>query len=183
MTSLLSPPNLRRLQNEGGVEFVNGQLHEKAVSIRSCLVASEIAHLLMTETRQAESAQVFTSSMGYQCFTDDPLKVRKPDVSLVRCKRLHGHDDNEAFIRLPPDLSVEVVSRNALPSGLEDRIQDYLANGFPLIWIVYPSSKTVTIYRLDGTVATLHQSDEITGESALPDFRCKVAQFFPEPIK
>lgn len=38
---------------------------------------------------------------------------------------------------------------------------------------------TVTIYRADGSVAYLHESDEITGEAALPSFRCRVADLFP----
>jgi len=171
------------VRDEAGVEFLNGQIHEKPVSIRSKIVETQIVCLLMDVAAQAKSTQVFTASMGYRCFIDDPSKVRKPDVSIVRSVRLHGHNENESFIRVRPDLAIEIVSRSDLAAELQDRIQDYLTNGFPLIWVVYPSLKTVTIFRLDGMVATLHEKDEITGESALPNFRCKVAQFFPEPAK
>ena len=178
-----SPQDLVRLQEEAGVEFVNGQILEKPVSIGSNKVEAEIIHLLKTETSQSKSAEVFASGMGYRCFADDPLKFRKPDVSLVRSERLKGHDDDEGFITFAPDLAVEVVSPNDLAEELQDKVQEYLTNGFPLVWVVHPSSKTVTIYRRDRSQITLGQNDEITGESALPSFRCKVAQFFPEPLK
>lgn len=52
------------------------------------------------------------------------------------------------------------------------------AAGFKLVWVVSPELRMVDIYRADGSVSRLHENDEITGESALPSFRCKVADFF-----
>jgi hypothetical protein len=36
----------------------------------------------------------------------------------------------------------------------------------------------VMILRLDGSAALLNDKQEITGESALPSFRCAVGEFF-----
>ena len=44
--------------------------------------------------------------------------------------------------------------------------------------VAYPNTRSVSVYRADGTTALLHEEDEITGESALPGFRCKVGEFF-----
>jgi Uma2 family endonuclease len=116
--------------------------------------------------------------MGYQCFPDEPGKFRKPDVSVVSTARLVDIDSTTGFMPIAPDLAIEVVSPNDLASELADKIEEYLHNGFPLVWIVQPSTHTVTIHRGDGSVSHLHADDEITGESALPTFRCKVAEFF-----
>ncbi len=56
--------------------------------------------------------------------------------------------------------------------------QDFLKAGFALIWVVNPRRRDVHIYRDDGSVQLLGERDEITGESALPSFRCKVGEFF-----
>lgn len=82
---------------------------------------------------------------------------------------------------IPPDLAVEVISPGDLAYDMAQKIEEYLKNGFRLIWIVYPNTKTVAIHRADGTVSHLHEQDEITGESAIPTFRCKVAEFFAHP--
>jgi Uma2 family endonuclease len=116
--------------------------------------------------------------MGYQCFREDPNGYRKPDVSVVRSERLEGIDPQTELIPIPPDLAIEVISPNDLACDVNERIEEYLGNGFPLIWVVYPETRSVAIYRGDGSVSLLHERDEITGEAALPSFRCKVAEFF-----
>ena len=39
--------------------------------------------------------------------------------------------------------------------------------------------RTVTVHRLDGTVQKLHEKDTLSGESVLPGFECRVADFLP----
>jgi Uma2 family endonuclease len=58
------------------------------------------------------------------------------------------------------------------------KVEFYLANGFPLVWIVDPEVKIVYVHRADGSVTKFHEKDQITGEAALPSFRCEVAEFF-----
>ena len=80
---------------------------------------------------------------------------------------------------IPADLVVEVVSPTDLYFGVVAKVNDYLANGFPLIWVVDPNARTVTVYRAGQASPTiLHESDEITAEPALAAFRCRVAEFF-----
>ena len=57
-----------------------------------------------------------------------------------------------------------------------EAVKDYLANGFKSVWAVYRSM--VMIYRADGTTSRLYEHGEITGEDALPEFKCKVGEFF-----
>ncbi len=71
-----------------------------------------------------------------------------------------------------------MLSPNDLASDIDDRVHDYLVARVPLIWVVNPERRTVRIHRQDGSVALRGESDELTGEEALPGFRCKVADFF-----
>ena len=40
----------------------------------------------------------------------------------------------------------------------------------PLIWVIYPNSRTVRIHRIDGTVSYLHEDEELSGEDDHPRF-------------
>jgi Uma2 family endonuclease len=130
------------------------------------------------EAGRTLEARVFPASMGFRCYPDDPSKFRKPDVSVVRADRLAKVDSQEGFVPIPADLAVEVVSPNDLATDVAEKVQEYLANGFGLVWVVYPDSRTVVVYRPDGSANLLRAGDEITAGAALPGFRCKVGEFF-----
>jgi Uma2 family endonuclease len=87
-----STDELLRFQSEAGVEFVNGLIVEKPVSIESSRIELAIGSLMRAEALKTHEAEVFGPSMGYQCFPEDPARYRKPDVSVVRSKRLEGFD-------------------------------------------------------------------------------------------
>jgi Uma2 family endonuclease len=178
-----SPQELLRAEREGGVEFVHGQLVEKPVSRISDFVARRISSLMGFDADKTGIAWVFQSSMGYQCFPDDPRKFRKPDVSVVRSDRIAalGTETDHGLLPIPADLAVEVNSPTDGISDVLEKVEEYLGAGFPLVWVVDPPTKTVTIYRADGSTTKLREKDEITGELALPAFKCKVAEFFVMP--
>lgn len=165
-------------ESEAGVEFVNGQIVEKPVSIESSKVEMEVAFLLKAEAKRSGTMEVFGSSMGYRCYRDDPKMYRKPDVSVIRAERLAGIDPQEGFMPIPADLVVEVISPNDLHDDVVDKVDEYLKNGFGIVWVVNPPTRTVHVYRRDGSISLLHEADEISGESALPGFKCRVADFF-----
>lgn len=179
----LTRSELLRLECEGGLEFANGQMVPKPTSIGSSAIEVAIGCLLGNEAARTGEAAVFLASMGYQCFADDPAKTRKPDVSLVRACRMAGINPDEPFMPIPAELAVEVISPKDLASDVANRVEEYLHASFPQIWIVYPSTRTVSIHRADGSVSLLHENDEIRGESALPEFKCKVADFFASTDK
>lgn len=175
------PADLLRAQEEGAVEFVNGQLVEKPVSVESSEIELSIGALLRGEAIKTHQARVFPSSLGYRCFSDDPAKFRKPDVSVIHAQRMAGIEPQDGFIHIPPDLAVEVLSPTDLAYDVGEKIDEYLRNGFRLVWVVHPNTRSVVIHRADGSVSVLHEQDEISGEGALPGFCCKVSEFFVKP--
>jgi Uma2 family endonuclease len=175
--SPVSEAELRRAQDEGGVEYVDGHLVGKPVSKESSRIASQINFLLRLHIRSAGGVEVYDSSLGYQCF-EDRAHWRKPDVSAIRTTRLTALEPDPGLMPIPADLTVEVLSPTDLAYDVAKKIEEYLRNGFPLIWVVQTATRTVEIHRADGTVTKLRENDEITGESAVPGFRVKVAEFF-----
>lgn len=178
-TGTFTPEDLLRLKDRNRYELVDGRLVERNVSVDSSEAGHRIGLLLGNEARRVGGIRVFGADMGYQCFPDAPNKIRKPDVSLVRAGRMAGVTGVTGFIPIPPDLAVEVLSPNDSAREVNEKIDEYLAARFPLVWVADPQARAVAIYRVGGSVIRLHENDEITGESALPSFRCRVGEFFP----
>ncbi|HSU66548.1 MAG TPA: Uma2 family endonuclease [Tepidisphaeraceae bacterium] len=173
-----TPEEFLNLPDSVGYELVDGQLVERHVSEKSSGIGAYIIYLLTVDAEKTREAKVYGADLSYQCFPDDPGMLRRPDVSLVRRSRL-AELDNPGTMPLPADLVVEVLSPNDLAYDVDRKIELYLEAGFGLVWVVNPEMKVVTVHRPDGSVSRLHEKDEITGESALPSFRRKVAEFFP----
>jgi Uma2 family endonuclease len=176
--SPISDADLRRARDEGGIEYVDGHIVEKPVSKESSRIAARILILLGSHVKATASpVEVYDSSLGYECF-EAPTHWRKPDVSTIRTERLAALEPDPGLMPIPSDLTVEVLSPGDLAYDVAKKIDEYLRNGFPLVWIVQPATRTVEVHRADGSVTKLRENDEITGESAVPGFRVKVGEFF-----
>ena len=57
-------------------------------------------------------------------------------------------------------------------------MQDWLAAGCRAVWVVDPTSQTVSVYRGSRETALLTIADELTGDEILPGFRLSVAEVF-----
>jgi Uma2 family endonuclease len=180
----ITPDDLMRMPDRKSFELVNGELLELRMGVFSGVVQTTIGGLIFAHCQSTKAGWVIVGSdTGYRCFPNNPLTVRKPDVSFVRAERWEPGFLHEGFLTIVPDLAVEVVSLNDLAREVVQKIEEYLAAGFPLIWVVYPECRLVDIYRKDGSVTRLRADAEITGEDVLPGFRCLVASFFPPQEK
>lgn len=124
---------------------------------------------------------------GYVCSNDtgvvverDPDTVRGPDVLLF--------DDAESYEQIavkygdnPPLLAVEVLSPNDKVGEVMERITDQLRFGTRLVWLIDPDARNVTVYRPGKEPYVVRHDQELTGDDVLPDFRCRVAEFFAMP--
>jgi Uma2 family endonuclease len=78
-----------------------------------------------------------------------------------------------------PDLAVEVISTNDTVGGVNEKLHEYREAGFPLVWVVDPMSRMVTVHPHLGKPFIRTGDDELTAEDALPGFVCKVNDLFP----
>ena len=175
---ILSQNDIHRLEDEAGIEFVDGRIEEKPVSIESSRVGARIMRLLSNEAETSGAAEVFDPSLGYKVYPEDPAKFRKPDASVIRAERMVRVDRSVGFSHIPADLVIEVISPTDLAYGVAEKVDEYLRYGFALTWVVFPNTRSVAVYRADGSAALVRGDAEITGESALPGFRCKASAFF-----
>jgi Uma2 family endonuclease len=169
----VTPEQLMRLPDRNGFELVDGQLVERPVSKESSRIGAEIVTCLAIEARRTGEAEVYGADLGYQCFGESD-HIRKPDASVIRRERLSQIPGDVGYMPIPADLAVEVLSPNDLAREVSRKIEEYLAAGFALVWVVDPEARLIQIHRADGSVSKLHEKDQITGEAALPAFRCRV---------
>jgi len=166
------------LPDEWNYELVDGELLErKQMGGYSSGVASRVSHLLQTFNDAHKLGFTVDSSATYRCFAS-PKTLRRPDISFIRYGRLPGGELPQGFITVPPDLAVEVISPNDLADEVAEKIQEYLAAAFPLVWVIYPRARTVHVYRPGHPTVMLTENDNITGDPIIPGFACPVREFF-----
>lgn len=166
------------LADHSGYELVDGQLREKGMGAQSSWIARELSAALTRYLESRAAGDLFDSECGYQCFPHRPNLVRKPDVSFVKSGRLPNDELPLGWIRIAPDLAVEVISPNETAFNVEAKIEEYLRVGVRLIWVVSPATRTVNVYRLDGSVTRLLETQALDGEDVLPGFRYDLTLLF-----
>lgn len=176
-TSPITPEQLLALPENQGLEIVRGQIVEKRVGYVSSELGLRVAIIVGWYCLQKRLGHVSGSDGGFQCFPDDPNKVRKPDVAFVSYEKLPVDEAIGAYCKVVPDLAIEVLSPNDEAREISDKIKDYLSVGVPLIWIVNGFLRQVEVYEA-GKPRVLTLSDELTAEPVLPGFRCLVSDLF-----
>jgi Uma2 family endonuclease len=128
---------------------------------------------------------------GYVCSNDsgllvqrDPDTVRGPDIMLFDTLR-RLEDLSPRYAEDVPRLIVEVLSPTDQQGKTNRRIGQYLRRGVPLVWLVDPEVRIVTVYQPGKDFYTREEADELTGEAVLPNLRLQVVELFtfPEPAK
>jgi len=108
----------------------------------------------------------------------DPDTVRAPDVAFVAKHRLPQEGVPKKFAEFAPDLAVEVLSPEDTASEILRKVEEYLAAGVALAWVVDPATRTVTVYRSLRDIQILSADQELDGGTVLPGFRAPVAEIF-----
>jgi Uma2 family endonuclease len=136
--------------------------------------------LLGTHVRQHRLGRVYSGDTGFRLFSN-PDTVREPDVAFVARARLATGSARDHFHVGAPDLAVEIASRSNSAPQLREKVEEYLQAGAGLVWVIYPTTRSVTVYRADGSVAELREGATLSGEEVVPGFACAVADLFAEP--
>jgi Uma2 family endonuclease len=124
---------------------------------------------------------------GYVCSNDtgmvverEPDTVRGPDVSL--------YEDAESYEQLelrwsetPARVTVEVLSPTDSMGRVMRRVGEQLRFGVKAVLVIDPEARNVTVHRPGQEPIVLEENQEVVIEDVLPEFRCRVADFFAWP--
>jgi Uma2 family endonuclease len=179
-----TPEDLLRMPDGNRYELVDGHLVERNVSYLSSFVGGRVYKILSNYCEDNHLGWVAPADTGFQCYPDAPNKVRRPGTTFIRLERMSVEEaSEEGYTHIVPDLVVEVLSPSDLAYEIDRKVQEYRRAGVRLIWVVNPDTRSVRIYRVDGTLTELEQDGEVTGEDVVPGFRCPVREFFRLPAQ
>jgi Uma2 family endonuclease len=138
-----------------------------------------IAHLLWSYVLRRGAGMVTTNDAGL-LVGRDPDTVRGPDVMLFSVSR-RLEELGQKFSEELPQLIVEVLSPNDRWSRLSPRIRQYEARGVPLIGVVDPEERAITVHRPGELPQVVDEQHELVGNGVLPDFSLPASSLFHLP--
>ena len=105
-------------------------------------------------------------------FTLPSGAVRMPDASWVSNARYDTLTDEEKsdYTPLCPDFVVELRSRSDRLSVLQAKMEEYIANGARLGWLLDPLQRQAHIYRPNAQPEILDNPESISADPELPGF-------------
>lgn len=157
-------PDMRaELSAEGEVVFMS-----PAGGLSSAINALVIGALIRWAQQDGRGV-VFDSSAG---FILPNGAVRSPGAAWVYRRRLAQVParQRERFLPLCPEFVVEIASPSDRLADLQAKMEEYLANGAELGWLIDPASRSVTVYRPGEPTQHVADADRIDAGPLLPGF-------------
>lgn len=174
---------------EDGVErwLIRGQLREKsmreeAMTVRNRFHSKALASVTtcLKNWRDAQPeprGDVLSGEAGVR-LRRDPDTTVGIDVVYVSAEVLARQSNETTLIDGVPAVAVEILSPNDTVEEINEKIDEYLSAGIPLVWIIDPYRRTATIYCPQNPPRLVTEGDELGGESVLPGFRVCMAELF-----
>ncbi len=129
----------------------------------------EISFQLFQWNKQTGLGKTFNAATGFQLPNG---ATRSPDASWVSLGRWSALTPQQkaTFPPLCPDFVVELRSPTDTIAQLKEKMEEYIANGAKLGWLIDPKNKTVTVYKPNQQPIALQVPLSISGEDVLPGF-------------
>jgi Uma2 family endonuclease len=136
-----------------------------------------IAAQLGNWTEQDGTGIGFDSSAG---FTLPNGATRSPDAAWIKLERWNAltEEQKSSFAPICPDFVIELRSASDRLGDLQEKMQEYLANGAMLGWLIDRKTQKVYIYRPNQEVEILDQPETVSSEPELPGFVLRMAKIW-----
>jgi Uma2 family endonuclease len=136
-----------------------------------------LAAQLWNWTEQDGTGIGFDSSAG---FTLPNGAIRSPDASWIKMEPWNAltAEQKASFAPICPDFVIELRSSSDTLTSLQDKMQEYLANGALLGWLIDRKNRTVHIYRPSQEVEILANPETVSGDPELLGFALQMARIW-----
>ena len=126
---------------------------------------------------QSQLGFAFDSSTGFKLPNGAD---RSPDAAWIKRDRWNSltAEQQERFAPICPDFVVELMSPSDVLAATQAKLQEYLANGIRLGWLINRQTRQVEIYRPNQPVEVLENPASLSGEEVLPDFTLQMASIW-----
>jgi Uma2 family endonuclease len=176
---LISGEELARMGDLGRCELIDGRIVRMSpANYRHGGIELRIAAALHSFVHPRGLGRVLTGDVGVYT-RRDPDRVRGADVLFITHETLARHPGT-AFLKVAPELIVEVLSPEDRAMDTTQKLREYFAIGVRLVWVVDPAARVVFTHRSVTDVRELKEGDPLTGGDLLPGFEVPVAEIFEE---
>jgi Uma2 family endonuclease len=159
-------------------DLIRGELIEMSpAGARHGRLTARLARILDDFVDRNSLGATFGAETGF-ILTEKPDTVLGPDAAFVRAASMPPEDEQDGYLRLAPDLAVEVISPSDRAGQVSDKVAEYLDAGVRLLWVIEPRRRTVTVYTPDRHARILREGDELDGGDVLPGLTVAVAELF-----
>jgi Uma2 family endonuclease len=119
----------------------------------------------------------FSPSAGFRL--PDKMLL-SPDASWIAADRWASLDRQQqrGFTPFCPDFLIELRSPSDSVSAAEEKMDQWMANGTQLAWLIDPIRKLAIIYRPGQQPETLHKPEVLEGEGPIAGFRLEMERFW-----
>jgi Uma2 family endonuclease len=119
----------------------------------------------------------FDSSSGFTLING---ATRSPDASWIRLERWNALTEKQkaSFAPICPDFVIELRSSSDTLTSLQDKMQEYMANGALLGWLIDRKNRTVHVYRPNHEPEILDNPETVSGDPELPEFVLRMAKIW-----
>jgi len=183
VSSLMTTEELLAIPEDGIDRWlIAGELRERPMTRRNRFhsrIMIRVGKLLdnWLDEQPEPRGQVLGGEAGV-ILAHDPDTTVGIDVTYVSAEVLVRQTEDSTLIDGVPTLVVEILSPSDTIEDVNKKIDAYLAARVPLIWIIDPSRRTITVHQPDCEPRLYNMSDELSAEPHLPGFRLPVARFF-----
>jgi Uma2 family endonuclease len=130
---------------------------------------AEISRQLGNWAKEDGSGVATDSSTGYKLPNG---AERTPDAAWLLRSRLKPltAGQKQKFLPLCPDFVIELRSPVDPLLSLQSNMEEYIANGAQLGWLIDPETRSLYVYRPGGTAEVLEGVDQISADPELKGF-------------
>jgi Uma2 family endonuclease len=182
--NLMTTEEFLALPDDDDVErdLIRGKLYEEPMTKRSRRHArseSRVAQMLniWLDAQPEPRGEVCSGEIGFR-IRSDPDTIVGIDVAYASAELAAATSDDASYFDGPPTLAVEILSPSDRQERIDAKVTSYLDAGVPLVWVVNPRFRTVTVFRPGAEPELFNARQEITAEPHLPGFRVPVVKLF-----
>ena len=156
-------------------ELIRGSLIQYPLNEEPVGLAT--SHISYAVSNWADSHNYGRTAIGCGYWLErDPDTVRAATITWVAPGRIPK--GTQGYPELAPDLAVEVKSCSTSHPEITAKAYMWLSYGSQQVWVAYPLTATIIIYRLNTTTVTLGEDDVLDGGDLLPGFSIPVRDLF-----
>ncbi len=119
----------------------------------------------------------FDSSTGFKLSNG---AERSPDLAWIRNDRWAEipAEQKQRFAPITPDFVAEIRTGDQNMAYLKDKMEEYMACGCRLAWLIDPKSRKTWVYAENGDIQTIPFDTPLNGGKVMPGFEVRLADIF-----